>query len=60
MRRTGHRFQGEAVEKTALPPFEPPGRYLEQRKEALNLGGLSESQKRRKYLIINHYKILKI
>ena len=38
MRRTGHRFQGEAVEKTALPPFEPPGRYLEQRKEALNLG----------------------
>ena len=38
MRRTGHRSQGKAVEKTALPPFEPPGRYLEQRKEALNHG----------------------
>lgn len=38
MRRTGYRSQGKTVEKTALPPFEPPGRYLEQRKEALNHG----------------------
>lgn len=35
MRRTGHRSQGKAVEKTALPPFEPLSEYLEQRNEAL-------------------------
>lgn len=34
----GHRSQGKAVEATDLPPFEPPGKYLEQRKEALTHG----------------------
>lgn len=38
MRRTGHRSQGKAVEKTALPPFEPLSEYLEQRNEALTHG----------------------
>lgn len=46
MRRTGHHSQGKTAEAPAVPPFEPPGKYLEQRKEAPKHGGwcrLSES-----------------
>ena len=38
MRRTDHHSQGSTAEAPGVPPFEPLGEYLEQRKEALTHG----------------------